>query len=231
MAALQSRNILIVEDDQEFRHTLAEQLRLHEEFDVEEAGTGEAAIADAEKTNFNAILLDVGLPDMDGRDVCRVLRRKGIHAPVIMLTGMDSDADTVLGLDSGANDYVTKPFRMGVLLARLRAHIRQHEMSEDASFAVGPYLFRPAAKILRRTDGSKDVSLSEKENAILKHLYRAGDAAVSCEKLYAEIWDHSASLMTHTLQTHVYRLRQKIEDNPSDPRILVSEHGGYRLVR
>lgn len=231
MASAQSRNILIVEDDAEFRHTLAEQLRLHEEFEVEEVGTGEAAIADAEKTNFNAILLDVGLPDMDGRDVCRVLRRKGIHAPVIMLTGMDSDADTVLGLDSGANDYVTKPFRMGVLLARLRAHIRQHEMSEDASFAVGPYVFRPAAKTMRRTDGTKDISLSDKENAILKHLYRAGDAVVSCETLYADIWDHSASLMTHTLQTHVYRLRQKIEDQPSDPQILVSEHGGYRLVR
>lgn len=231
MAASQSRNILIVEDDTEFRQTLADQLRLHEEFDVEEVGTGEAAIADAEKTSYNAILLDVGLPDMDGRDVCRVLRRKGIHAPVIMLTGMDSDADTVLGLDAGANDYVTKPFRMGVLLARLRAHIRQHEMSEDASFALGPYVFRPAAKSLRRTDGGKDVSLSEKENAILKHLYRAGDNVVSCETLYADIWDHSASLMTHTLQTHVYRLRQKMEENPSDPRILVSEQGGYRLVR
>ena len=231
MAATPSRHILLVEDDREFRQTLAEQLRLHEEFHIAEAGTGEAAIADAEKTSYNAILLDVGLPDMDGRDVCRVLRRKGIHAPVIMLTGMDSDADTVLGLDAGANDYVTKPFRLGVLLARLRAHIRQHEMSEDASFTVGPYVFRPASKTLRRSDGSRDVSLSEKENAILKQLYRAGDSAVSCEALYADIWDHSASLMTHTLQTHIYRLRQKIEDNPSEPRILVSEHGGYRLVR
>ena len=190
MAATQSRNILIVEDDEEFRHTLADQLRLHEEFEVEEAGTGSDAIADAEKTNFNAILLDVGLPDMDGRDVCRVLRRKGIHAPVIMLTGLDSDADTVLGLDSGANDYVTKPFRIGVLLARLRAHIRQHEMSEDASFGIGPYTFRPALKSLQRSDGRKDVSLSEKENAILKHLYRAGDKVVSCETLYADIWDY-----------------------------------------
>lgn len=231
MAATQSRNILIVEDDVDFRHTLAEQLRLHEEFEVEEAGTGAAAIADAEKTNFNAILLDVGLPDMDGRDVCRVLRRKGIHAPVIMLTALDGDADTVLGLDSGANDYVTKPFRLGVLLARLRAHIRQHEMSEDASFSVGPYVFRPAIKVLQRNDGKKDINLSEKENAILKQLYRAGDTAVSCEALYADIWDHSAALMTHTLQTHIYRLRQKIEENPSQPRILVSEHGGYRLAR
>jgi DNA-binding response OmpR family regulator len=231
MAAGQNRNILIVEDDTDFRRTLAEQLRLHEEFDVEEAGTGAAALAGAEKNNYNAILLDVGLPDMDGRDVCRLLRRKGVHAPVIMLTALDGDADTVLGLDSGANDYVTKPFRLGVLLARLRAHIRQHEMSEDASFSVGPYMFRPAIKVLQRNDGRKDISLSDKENAILKQLYRAGDTAVTCEALYADIWDHSAALMTHTLQTHIYRLRQKIEENPSEPQILLSEHGRYRLAR
>ena len=231
MAGGQNRNLLIVEDDTDFRRTLAEQLRLHEEFDVEEAGTGAAALAGAEKNNYNAILLDVGLPDMDGRDVCRLLRRKGVHAPVIMLTALDGDADTVLGLDSGANDYVTKPFRLGVLLARLRAHIRQHEMSEDASFSVGPYMFRPAIKVLQRNDGRKDISLSDKENAILKQLYRAGDTAVTCEALYAGIWDHSAALMTHTLQTHIYRLRQKIEENPSEPQILLSEHGGYRLAR
>lgn len=231
MAAGHNRNILIVEDDADFRRTLADQLRLHEEFDVEEAGTGAAAIAGAEKNTYNAILLDVVLPDMDGRDVCRLLRRKGIHAPVIMLTGLDGDADTVLGLDSGANDYVTKPFKLGVLLARLRAHIRQHEMSEDASFAVGPYMFRPAIKVLQRSDGKKDIGLSDKENAILKQLYRAGDTAVTCEALYADIWDHSSTLMTHTLQTHIYRLRQKIEANPSEPQILLSEQGGYRLAR
>ena len=231
MAGGQNRNLLIVEDDTDFRRTLAEQLRLHEEFDVEETGTGAAALAGAEKNNYNAILLDVGLPDMDGRDVCRLLRRKGVHAPVIMLIALDGDADTVLGLDSGANDYVTKPFRLGVLLARLRTHIRQHEMSEDASFSVGLYMFRPSIKALERNDGRKDISLSDKEHAILKQLYRAGDTAVTCEALYADIWDHSAALMTHTLQTHIYRLRQKIEENPSEPQILLSEHGGYRLAR
>ncbi len=231
MAAGGNRNILIVEDDREFRQTLAEQLRLHEEFDVEEAGTGADAVAGAEKNDYSAILLDVGLPDMDGRDICRLLRRKGVHVPVIMLTGLNGDADTVLGLDSGANDYITKPFKLGVLLARLRAHIRQHEMSEDASFAVGPYVFRPAIKILQRNHGGKDIGLSEKENAIRKQLYRAGDAAVSWEVLYADIWDHSAALMTYTLQTHIYRLRQKIEKNPSMPSILLSEHGGYQLAR
>jgi DNA-binding response OmpR family regulator len=156
---------------------------------------------------------------------------KAFHAPVIMLTALDGDADTVLGLDSGANDYVTKPFRLGVLLARLRTHIRRHEMSEDASLNVGPFMFRPSIKALQRNDGRKNISLSDKENAILKQLYRAGDSAVTCEAPYADIWDHSTALMMRTLQTHIYRLRQKIEGNPSEPQILLSEHGGYRLTR
>ena len=231
MAAKRNRHILIVEDDAAFRRALVDQLLLHEDFDVGEADSGAAALAGAEKTDYHAILLDIGLPDMDGRDVCRVLRRRGVHAPIIMLTALDSDADAILGLDSGANDYVVKPFRIGTLLARLRAHIRQHEMSEDASFALGPYIFRPALRTLERADGKKDIGLSEKENAILKYLYRAGDRPVSCETLYAEIWDHATSLMTHTLQTHVYRLRQKIEADPARPDILLSEDGGYRLAR
>jgi DNA-binding response OmpR family regulator len=224
-------SLLVVEDDADFRETLIEQLRLYEDFDIDRAETGKAAIAEAEANDYNAILLDIGLPDMDGRDVCRILRRKGIHVPVIMLTALDRDADAILGLDSGANDYVTKPFRIGVLLARLRAHMRQHEMSEDASFAVGPYMFRPADKVLLGGVERRDVNLSEKETAILKHLYRAGDAAVDSETLYSEIWDHATSLITHTLQTHIYRLRQKIEDDPAQPAIILSEKGGYRLAR
>ena len=227
----QPKRILLVDDDEHLRTALAEQLELHEDFLTVEAGSGSEALAALEKDVYEAILLDVALPDMDGRDVCRLLRRKGVHAPVIMLTGLDGEADAILGLDSGANDYVTKPFRLGVLLARLRAHMRQHELSEDAAFAVGPYTFKPAAKLLHHIGKDADVSLSDKESAILKFLYRAGDGVVSCDTLYSEIWDYSATLMTHTLQTHIYRLRQKIEEIPSRPQILISEPGGYRLVR
>jgi DNA-binding response OmpR family regulator len=193
--------------------------------------SGADALAALEADNFDAVLLDVGLPDMDGREVCRALRRKGIHTPVFMLTALEGEADTILGLDSGANDYVTKPFRVGVLLARLRSQLRQFELSEDAAFPVGPYTFRPAAKLLHHNLYDRDISLSNKESAILKYLYRAGDSMVTCDTLYSEIWDYNAALMTHTLQTHIYHLRQKIEDHPSQPEILVSEPGGYRLVR
>ena len=222
------KKILLVDDAAPPRMALADQLELHEEFETSQVETGSDAL---EADNFDAVLLDVGLPDMDGREVCRALRRKGVHTPIIMLTALEGEADTILGLDSGANDYVTKPFRIGVLLARLRSHLRQYELSEDASFPVGPYTFRPAAKILHHNLEDRDISLSDKESAILKYLYRADDAMVTCDMLYNEIWDYNATLMTHTLQTHIYRLRQKIEEHPSQPEILVSEPGGYRLVR
>ena len=93
------------------------------------------------------IILDVGLPDMDGREVCRLMRKSGVKCPILMLTGHTTDADTILGLDAGANDYVAKPFKFAVLLARIRAQLRQHEQSEDAVFTIGPYSFRPAMKM------------------------------------------------------------------------------------
>ena len=158
------------------------------------------------------------------------MRRGGVKSPIIMLTGADTDADTILGLDSGANDYVTKPFRLGVLLARVRAQLRLHEQSEDAVFTIGPYTFRPAAKLLLEEEGNKKVRLTEKETAILKYLYRAGQKVVGRDVLLNEVWGYNAGVTTHTLETHVYRLRQKIEPDPSRAAILVTEPGGYRLV-
>jgi DNA-binding response OmpR family regulator len=167
---------------------------------------------------------------MDGRELCQLLRRGGIQVPIIMLTGADSEADTVLGLDSGADDYVTKPFRLGVLLARLRANLRQSEHSDDAQFVIGPYTFRPSAKLLTDPSGGRKVRLTEKETAILKYLHRAGDQAIARDTLLGEVWGYNAGVTTHTLETHVYRLRQKIERDPANAEILVTETGGYRLI-
>jgi DNA-binding response OmpR family regulator len=224
------RHILIVDDDDMLRHALAEQLELHEEFSVTEAATAARALELAKNQRFDALLLDVGLPDMDGRALCRLMRRGGLRSPVLMLTGADSDADTILGLDAGANDYIAKPFRLDVLLARLRAQLRQHEASEDAVFTIGPYTFRPGAKLLTDDGGKKKVRLTEKETAILKFLYRAGARAVGRDVLLNEVWGYNAGVTTHTLETHIYRLRQKIEREPARAEILVTEAGGYRLV-
>ncbi len=230
MNSIIGKKILLVEDDDALRQSLSEQLRLHEEFVIVEADTGGKALAQVKSEYFDVILLDVGLPDMDGREVCRLLRRNGVKSPVIMLTAAESDADTILGLDAGANDYITKPFRLGVLLARLRAQLRQHEQSEDAVFTIGPYTFRPSAKVLVHGDTKQKVRLTEKETAILKYLYRSGKMVVSRDTLLGEVWGYNAGVTTHTLETHIYRLRQKIESDPSSAEILVTEPGGYRLV-
>ncbi|MCW9036173.1 MAG: response regulator transcription factor [Alphaproteobacteria bacterium] len=224
------KRILLVDDDESLRQMLSEQLQLHEEFVTIVATTGAESLEIIKKDYFDIILLDVGLPDMDGRDVCRLMRRNGVKSPIIMLTGATTDADTILGLDAGANDYIAKPFRLGVLMARLRAQIRQHEQSEDAVFTIGPYTFQPSGKVLVDNETNKKVRLTDKETAILKYLYRSGDKVVSREVLLDEVWGYNAGVTTHTLETHVYRLRQKIEKTPSDSQILVTEPGGYRLV-
>jgi len=222
------KTILIIDDDNDLREALAEQLALHEAFRPVQADTATEGVRMAREVRADLILLDVDLPDMDGREACRLLRKGGVSTPIIMLTGQTSDSDTVLGLESGANDYVTKPFRFAVLLARIRAHLRSHEQSEDAVFRIGPYEFRPAAKILV-DDKAKKVRLTEKETSILKYLYRAGAKAVSREELLTEVWGYNAGVTTHTLETHIYRLRQKIEPEPGQARLLLTDAGGYRL--
>jgi len=225
----QLKKILLVDDDEDLREALGEQLVMTEDFDVFEAGTGAEAMTHARDANYDLIILDVGLPDTDGRELCRLMRKQGVKSPILMLTGHDGDADTILGLDAGANDYVTKPFKFPVLLARIRAQLRQHEQSEDAVFQLGPYSFRPSLKILVDEDGRK-VRLTEKETNILKFLYRSTEGVVPRDVLLHEVWGYNAGVTTHTLETHIYRLRQKIEPDPSNARLLVTESGGYRLI-
>jgi len=223
------KKILLVDDDTALRQSLAEQLHLHEEFETAEADDAAAALALVRHGYFDAILLDVGLPDGDGRDLCAKLRRDGLRMPVIMLTGADAEADVVRGLDAGANDYIAKPFRLNELLARLRAQLRVFDNSEDAVFTIGPYMFRPSAKLLLEPARNRKIRLTEKESAILKYLYRAGGKPVPRQVLLNEVWGYNSSVTTHTLETHIYRLRQKIEPDPTNARLLLTEGGGYRL--
>ncbi len=168
-----ARRILVVDDDDVLRDSLVEQLSLYEEFDIAEDSTAAKGVQRARNEPLDLVIMDVGLPDMDGREAVKLMRKSGFKAPVIMLTGQDSESDTILGLEAGANDYVTKPFRFAVLLARIRAQLRQYEQSEDAVFSIGHYSFRPSAKVLVDERGQK-MRLTEKETAILKFLYRAG---------------------------------------------------------
>jgi DNA-binding response OmpR family regulator len=225
----QTRRILVVDDDSELRQALVEQLALHQEFDVTSVASGSEALAAVSKEPPDLIVMDVGLPDIDGREAVKQMRHNGFRRPVIMLTAHDSDADTVIGLEAGANDYVPKPFRFAVLLARIRVQLRQHEASDDAEFAIGPYSFRPASKSLVDSKGAK-LRLTEKEAAILRFLHRADRQVVSRDVLLKEVWGYNSNVTTHTLETHIYRLRQKIEIDPTDARLLVTDAGGYKLL-
>jgi DNA-binding response OmpR family regulator len=224
-----ARNILLIDDDNDLRETLAEQLAPFDEFVVHNGSTAQDAIDLSKTAQIDLLVMDVGLPDMDGREAVKLLRKSGFKSPVIMLTGHDTDSDTILGLEAGANDYVVKPFRFAVLLARIRAQLRQHEQSEDAVFTVGPYQFKPSQKILTTEDGRK-IRLTEKEAAIIRFLYRAEKNVVTRDVLLEEVWGYNSGVTTHTLETHVYRLRQKIERDPSHAEILVTENGGYKIV-
>lgn len=224
-----ARNILIVDDDDDLRDALVEQLALYDEFTVVTEASATKGINTAKSQHVDLLVMDVGLPDMDGREAVKILRKGGFKAPILMLTGHDTDSDTILGLEAGANDYVTKPFRFAVLLARMRAQLRTHEQSEDAIFSVGGYTFRPSQKLLTEEDGNK-VRLTEKETAIVKYLYRAEQKVIGRDELLAEVWGYNSGVTTHTLETHIYRLRQKIEKDPSNARLLVTEGGGYKLL-
>lgn len=226
-----ARPILIVEDDAALRATLAEQIAQDGEFVAEVAesaaeATAKLAVAEA---RYDAILLDIGLPDGDGRDFCARLRREGKRMPVIMLTGAGSEQDVVRGLEAGANDYIAKPFRLPELLARVRAQLRVFDNSEDATFMIGHYLFRPSVRLLLDPAKNRKVRLTDKECRILKFLLRANAAPVNRATLLAEVWGFNSGVTTHTLETHVYRLRQKMEADPANPQLLLTDRGAYRL--
>lgn len=227
------KRLLLVDDDDDLRAELCEQFALYDEFETTDVATATEGIEATKIAAFDLILLDVDLPDMLGTEACELMRKAGVAAPIVMLTGNDGEMHEILGLNSGANDYVTKPFRFAVLLARLRAHLRSFEQSEDASFQVGPYEFKPAFKRLTppEKDGQqpRDIRLTEKETNILKYLYRAGGKPVGRDELLHEVWGYNSGVTTHTLETHVYRLRQKIEPEKGTATLLLTEPGGYRL--
>jgi DNA-binding response OmpR family regulator len=229
------KRVLLVDDNETLRTELVAQFALYDEFETKDVGTGSEGLAAAKAETFDMIILDVDMPDMQGTEVAQLIRTAGIATPIVMLTGNTGEADEILGLNSGANDYVTKPFRFGILLARIRAHLRTFEQSEDAVFTVGPYSFKPAAKKLTPPEDPsgkpvRDIRLTEKETNILKYLYRAGGKAVAREELLEEVWGYNSGVTTHTLETHVYRLRQKIEPVKGQASLLLTQPGGYSLA-
>ena len=177
------RHILVVDDDSDLRAALRRPL-IADGYTVTESGSAAdaARVATIPGRRFDVIILDLGLPDGDGRDLCVELRRQGISVPIILLTGLSEENEVVRGLDSGANDYIIKPFRVSELLARVRAQVRAHDISEDAELTIGRFRFRPGDQLLIQFDGLR-VRLTGKEAAVLKYLFRACTAVTRAELL------------------------------------------------
>ena len=224
------RPVLIIEDDDALRQVLMEHLGTNTAFQLAGVATlREAAeLLSSAEARFDAIILDVNLPDGDGREFCAQLRQHGCNAPIIMLTGSSEETDVVRGLNSGANDYISKPFRAKELLARLDVQLRLFDKSVDAVFTIGSYTFRPSAKLLIES-GKKRIRLTNKEVEILRFLHQTGNRIVSRQTLLDEVWGYNKGATTHTLETHIYRLRQKIEADPTACRLLITMPGGYQL--
>jgi DNA-binding response OmpR family regulator len=225
------RPILIVEDDDAFRQVLVDQIAAIGIFQATEAATLDEASRHfcMPAARFDLILLDIGLPDGDGRDFCAKLRKQGHTMPIIMLTAAIMEDDVIGGLNAGANDYIAKPFRINELMARLVTQLRLFDASGNAVLTIGPYAFHPAAKALFRADKKQRIRLTTKEVGILKCLYLHAGRGVSRQMLLDAAWRHKAFGTTPTLESHIYRLRQKLETDPKDHRLLITEAGGYRL--
>ncbi len=224
-----SKSILLVEGDAYLREALAEYLALYSEFKLLQEDKAATGIQMALSCHIDLLIMDVGLPDMNGREAIKVLRNSGFIAPIMVMSGLDTDSDTILGLEAGADGYVTKPFKFAVFLARIRALLRHHGQHENAVYNIGQYKFQPSKKQLLKGDDGHKIKLTEKETAVLKYLYRAGPQVIAREVLLKEVWGYNADVTTNTLETHIYRLRQKIEHDSSFSQLLVTGRGGYKL--
>ncbi|WP_103063853.1 response regulator transcription factor [Actinomyces qiguomingii] len=219
-------NVLLVEDDPAISEPLARAFG-REGYEVHAHGTGKGALEDLDGADI--IVLDLGLPDIDGLDVARQVRARGLTIPILMLTARSEDTDLVVGLDAGADDYVTKPFRLAELLARVRAQVRRAsgEVTED-ELVAGDIRVDVAAH--RAFAGSQELQLTTREFELLRVLVRGGGQPLSSEDILKEVWGEDPTGTEHTLAMHITWLRRKLGDQTEEPSLLVSDAGGYRLA-
>jgi len=225
------QSILLVEGNDPIRQSLAEQIEFYMGIDTVEAATGVHALKLVKKQKFALILLDMSLPDFDGRDVYQLMRCSGLDTPIVIFIETGTEVDTFSGLSLGAAQYIVKPFRLGLLLARIRSLVCDQDLQKTPIMTIGQYCFEPDNKLLIDAVTDKEIRLTEKETSILELLYLSDDKVVRRDILLDTVWGYKASVKTHTLETHIYRLRQKIEIVPSESKILITEAGGYRLRR
>jgi two-component system, OmpR family, alkaline phosphatase synthesis response regulator PhoP len=229
---MQPRRLLLIEDEPGLVLTLTDRLTA-EGYDVEHEGDAVRGLARASTSTFDAILLDVMLPGGNGFDVCRTLRQRGVHTPILMLTARGQVVDRVVGLKLGADDYLVKPFEMAELLARIEALLRRGAV-RAASGSIDTFQFGDIAVDFRKAEVNKagqPLDLSAREFKLLKYFVEHRGAALSRDELLNEVWGYNAMPSTRTVDVHVAWLRQKIEDNPRHPQHILTVHGlGYKFV-
>lgn len=224
--------ILVVDDEQNMRTGLKDNLEF-EGYDVETANDGEQGLKKIFEGSYNLIILDVMMPKKSGFDVCKEVRKAGMSTPVILLTAKGEEIDKVLGLEIGADDYVTKPFSLRELLARVKAILRRSENlvmnEEDREVKIGRLEINFSG--YKATSKNRDVAMSHKEFEILHHLWKHRNSTVSREDLLTEIWGYDETPTTRTVDNFILKLRQKIEIDSNHPQIILTVHGiGYKLI-
>ena len=224
----QLKKILLVDDDDDLRDALSEQLLLTEDFDVFEAGNGADAKTRAAEALYDLVILDVGLPDIDGRDLCRDLRTQGVKSPILMLTGHDSDADTIMGLDAGANDYVTKPFSPKELIARIKAVMRRvTPTSNEEPIEFNGLKLEPVSHRVMANEDPLDMGPTEFK---LLHFFMTHPERVySRELLLDNVWGTNVYVEDRTVDVHIRRLRKAISRHGHDAMIQTVRGAGYRF--
>ena len=226
------KKILIVEDEEPIRMALEDDFRL-EDYEVEVASDGLEGLAKAENPDIDLIVLDIMLPGINGFDICRKLRNEGIRTPVIMLTAKGQEIDRVVGLEIGADDYVTKPFSPRELQARVKAVLRRMEPEPEKS-AVNRFRSGGLEMDFRKYScfkNGKEVSLTAHEFGLLKYLVINRGNVISREELLDEVWGKDVYVTPHTVDTHMANIRKKLEDDPSQPRYIISIRSvGYKFI-
>jgi DNA-binding response OmpR family regulator len=228
--ALEGRQVLVVEDELQMRAMLTDNLAF-EGYRVTAVDSGEAALTEMEQRAYALVLVDVMLPGISGFEVCRRLRDRGARVPIIMLTALTNERDRVQGLDVGADDYVSKPFSVRELLARVRAQVRRDDWHANSGeeFSFGDVTVRPRQRLVLRK--GRRIALSAREFELLRYLAAHRNEVVSREQLLRDVWGYHQLSVTRTVDNYIAKLRTELEPRPHEPRYIVTVHGsGYQLL-
>ena len=223
-----STKILLINNDKDLGEALAFQLPLGGKYQIIETTEETSALAQINNNFFDLVIINSQSPTLKGYDLTKSLRLTGYKKPIIMLINQNNNLSIPDDQNHKADEYFVKPFRYPVLLKSIETQVHKLKKSENTQYSIGNYTFKPNSKILE-SNKNRSIRLTEKENNILKFLYKNLGNTVSRETLLHEVWGYNSNVTTHTLETHIYRLRQKIEDNPSNACFLITEPGGYKL--